>query len=346
MLTLASLIVVVAGLKAASALFLPILVALFLSLLCIPPMNRLQELGVPSWLAITVVICGATLIVFLVSLVIASSISEFQGKIPHYRSRIDEMVNQVVAWLNARGFKVSRGELVGQGDTGELMNRATEAMQAVLTMLSNVLLVVLTMIFILFEANSFKTKMRHALGSESDLSDFDVMTERIRKYLAIKTWVSLATGLAAGLLCWGAGVDFPWLWALIAFLFNFVPNIGSIVAAVFPVLLALIDRGLGTALFVTTGYALINLVIGNMIEPRLMGQRLGLSTLVVFLSLLFWGWVWGPVGMLLSVPLTVILKIALEHSDDFRWVAVMLGPAPEAPPVNRQRTKPVVPDKS
>jgi len=357
LLSLACLVILIAGLKAASALMLPILVALFLSLLCIPPMNRLQEMGLPDWLAVALVITGATLVVILLTIVLANSASDFQARIPHYRNKLDGIVDNGLRWLNARGLKIERSELFGdRGDAGSIMNQAAEGMKALLGVLSNVLLVVLTMIFILFEAKTFKRKMQDAFGRDSDLSAFDVLTQRIRKYLAIKTWVSLGTGVCAGLVCWAAGVDFPFVWALVAFLFNFVPNIGSVLAAIFPVLLALTDRGWGTALLVASGYAAINLIIGNMIEPRWMGQRLGLSTLVVFLSLLFWGWVWGPVGTLLSVPLTVIVKIALEHTNDFRWIAVVLGPPiepadevalpDETDPPDRQPAAPVLPDQS
>jgi predicted PurR-regulated permease PerM len=154
----------------------------------------------------------------------------------------------------------------------------------------------------------------------------------VHDYVFLKAIVSAGTGVLISLLMWALGVDFPLLWGLIAFMFNFVPNIGSVIAAVPAVLLALVQHGVGVAAGVGVGYIAINLVVGNVIEPKLMGEKLGLSTLVVFLSLVFWGWLWGPVGMLLSVPLTVIVKIALEHSDDFRWVAILLGPSDDDPP--------------
>ena len=124
------------------------------------------------------------------------------------------------------------------------------------------------------------------------------------------------------------GLGFPLLWGLVAFIFNYIPNLGSILAAIPPVLLALVQFGPARAAVVAVGYLVINIGLANFLEPYLMGRRLGLSTLVVFLSLVFWGWVWGPVGMLLSVPLTVIVKIALENTKDFRWVAIMLGANP------------------
>jgi AI-2 transport protein TqsA len=125
------------------------------------------------------------------------------------------------------------------------------------------------------------------------------------------------------------GVDYPIMWGMLAFAFNFIPNIGSIIAAVPAVLLAVVQLGPGSALEAAACYVAINMVVGNVIEPRFMGKGLGLSTLVVFLSLLFWGWVFGPIGMLLSVVLTMTLKMLLESSEETRWMALLLEPNPE-----------------
>ena len=153
---------------------------------------------------------------------------------------------------------------------------------------------------------------------------FGIMVKQVQRYLAIKTLISVATGICVGLWVSLLGLGFPLLWGLVAAIFNYIPNLGSILAAIPPVLFAIVQFGPGHAAVVAIGYLVINVVFANFLEPYLMGRRLGLSTLVVFLSLVFWGWVWGPVGMLLSVPLTVIIKIALENTEDFRWLAVML----------------------
>jgi len=150
--------------------------------------------------------------------------------------------------------------------------------------------------------------------------------ESVNRYLIIKTAVSIATGAAVTLWLTILGVDYPILWGVVAFLFNFVPNIGSIIAAVPALLLALVQLGPEAVLYTGAGYVVINLVVGNAVEPRFMGRGVGLSTLVVFVSLVFWGWTLGLVGMLLSVPLTMIVKIALESKDETRWIAVLLGP--------------------
>lgn len=331
-LGLAGFVLVVAGFRAAAELILPILVALFLALLAVPPMRRLERHGVPSVLAMTIVVTAATMFVLLISIVIGRSITEFQDALPFYQARLNEIFVDAVAWLSGRGVEIDTATIISRLDSGSIMRLVGNTVSGLLAALSNVVLVMLTMVFMLLEAQSLAGKIRAAMGNpDADLSEFSTAAQRVQKYLAIKAWVSLVTGLLVAILCAACGVDFPLLWALIAFLFNFVPNIGSIIAAVPAVLLTLVVHGPGRALIVSLGYLAINMVLGNIIEPRFMGQRLGLSTLVVFLSMLFWGWVWGPLGMLLSVPLTVILKILLEHSDDFRWLSVLLGPGGEPP---------------
>ena len=329
----AGVVVIIAGLKAAADLMIPVILALFLALLCIPPMRRLQTHRVPPWASIVIVVAGATIVLFLVAAVIGQSINQFQESLPDYRQRLDTVIRDGITWLNARGMKIEADEITSALDTGSIMQLVGDTASGLLAALSNLLLVLLTMIFMLLEANGVPAKLRAALGNpDADLGNFAVAAERVQRYLAIKAGVSLATGACATLLCLALGVDFPFLWGLMAFLFNFVPNIGSIIAAIPVVLLALIQLGFGDALLVAAGYFAINMIIGNFIEPRVMGRQLGLSTLVVFLSMLFWGWVWGPVGMLLSVPLTVIVKIGLEHSQDFGWLAVLLGPGELAEP--------------
>jgi predicted PurR-regulated permease PerM len=192
-------------------------------------------------------------------------------------------------------------------------------------LLADTFLIVLTVVFILLEASTLPAKA--AAVSENmrvPLSGFRRFAESVNRYLAIKTLMSLATGLSVTVWLAVQGVDFPLLWGLLAFLLNYVPNIGSFIAAIPAALLAFIQNGLSGLLLTVLGYTVINVVFGNLVEPRLMGRRLGLSPLVVFLSLVFWGWMFGAVGMLVSVPLTMVLKIALESRDETRWMAILL----------------------
>ncbi|MBX3439358.1 MAG: AI-2E family transporter, partial [Planctomycetaceae bacterium] len=200
-------------------------------------------------------------------------------------------------------------------------------MRAFSGVLSQALLIVVMTIFLLAEGATFPRKLEAVAGAtRSRLSDVQRITDDVNHYMAIKTGTSLLTGGFVALALWMLKIDFAVLWGLTAFLLNYVPNIGSIIAAVPAVLLALLQYGFGMALVVTGVYLAVNMAIGYFIEPRWMGRGLGLSTLVVFVSLVFWGWVLGPVGMVISVPLTMAVKIALEGGEETRWIAVLMGP--------------------
>ena len=143
--------------------------------------------------------------------------------------------------------------------------------------------------------------------------------------MAIKTIVSGITGLVIFISLSILNVDYAILWGIIAFFFNFIPNIGSILAAIPAVLLSFLQFDISIMLLVVLIYGIVNIVMGNIIEPKYLGKELGLSTLVVFISLVFWGWLLGPVGMILSIPLTIIAKIILENNESTRWVAILLS---------------------
>jgi predicted PurR-regulated permease PerM len=207
------------------------------------------------------------------------------------------------------------------------MNLAAGLLTSIGGLLTNAFLIVLTLVFILLEAWSFPEKVRRAFGSaEVTLNRFEEFASKLNRYVAIKTAMSLATGLTVGIWVTIMGVDWAILWGLLAFLLNYIPNLGSIFAAVPAVLLALIQHGVGRAAIVIVGYLVINIVISNLLEPRFMGRGLGLSTLAVFSSLVIWAWIFGPVGMLMAVPLTITLKIAFEGGSQTRWIGVLLGP--------------------
>ena len=332
LMTLAAAVVVVAGLKATSAILLPVLVAVFLAVLSIPPVAWLQRHRVPDKLAVFLVFLGVIVAFMLVSGIVGNSIQGFIKNIPHYELLLEQKLASPIEFLEQKGLKVSETTLREHLDVGQVMSFAGTAVSALGGMLSNMVFVLLTVVFIMGEATGFPRKMKAALGNpDADLERFGRVVDDMNGYLFIKTMASFVTAVLAIIILYFVGVDYPFLWGLIAFLFNFIPTLGSIIAAVPPILLALIQFGWERALIVLIGYLTINMVMGNVVEPKLMGRRLGLSTLVVFLSMVFWGWVWGPVGMVLSVPLTMLLKIMLEHSDDLKWLAVMLGTGTDTP---------------
>ncbi len=331
LVTLAALVVVIAGAKAAQELLVPFLLAFFISIICAGPFYWLQQRKIPASVALLLVIIIVMSGGLVVLTLVGTSVNDFTNQLPFYQEKLRSQTLVLFDWLSRHGVKVSREILLQHFDPGALMQSAAGMLATAGGVLTNSFLILLTVIFILLEAAGMPNKLRAALSdADSSLASFEKFVSSVRQYLVIKTLVSFATGavVAIGLIV--LGLDYALLWGLIAFLLNYVPNIGSILAAVPAILLAVVQLGPLYALFVALLYLLTNVVMGNAVEPRLMGQRLGLSALVVFLSLVFWGWVLGPVGMLLSVPLTMIVKIALEVNLSTRWLAILLGSDPPA----------------
>lgn len=321
----ASSVVVLAGLKAAQSLVIPFLLAVFLAVICTPAVRWLTARSVPASLAVLVVVVILLAVFSGFGAVVGGSIDDFASFATQYQERFDGLVNSASEWLAARDIDPESLDILNSVQPGKLMNMLGRVLKNLAAVLSNLFLIILAMIFMLLEAASFPVKVKAAVGeAQFDVQNIGKIVIQIQHYLGIKTATSLATGIFVGLWTAVLGLDFAVVWGLLAFLLNYVPNIGSIIAAVPPILLAVVQNGLGFAALIAIGYVVVNVAIGNFIEPFLMGRTLGLSTLVVFLSLVFWGWMWGSIGMLLSVPLTMIIKILFENTDDLQWVAVML----------------------
>jgi predicted PurR-regulated permease PerM len=335
-MTLAGLVILIAGLQAAEPIIVPFLLSMFLAMTGVPLLTRLRKWGVPRSVAIVLVVLAMGVVLVGLGSVVASTVSAFQGELPRYEARLSQLMMSLQEWLSGRGLEISveeslQAELVSLFNRDLLLLWGGNILSSVANIVSTSVLVVLTAIFMLSEAAGLPAKMQAAFGrSGGSRLELSGVVTQVHRYLIIKTVVSLITGLLLGLWVWILGVDFPVLWGLLAFVLNYIPNIGSILAAGPPVVLALImpEGGVGLALAAILGYLTVNIVVGSIVEPTWMGERLGLSTLVVFLSLVFWGWVWGGVGMLLSVPLTMIAKILLQNSDDLRWIAVLMDKAP------------------
>ncbi len=328
----ASVVVVIAGLRAASSIIVPFMIAVFVAMISVPLQTWLLARKVPTSLAVLLTVLADMLVLVGLGFLIAGSFQGFTEAAPRYLARLTALARALIQWVNSFGIgEISSEAVTSMLNTGMVLDILNNAVRGAAAVLSNFVLIFLTITFILLEAAGFPLKLERARGHLSQSSDrFDKIKKDVQQYLVVKTLVSLITGLLVGISLGLIGLDFPVLWGLLAFMLNYVPNLGSIIAAVPPVLLAIIQFGsAGPAIAVAVVFVIVNMVLGNIVEPNLMGRRLGMSTLVVFLSLVFWGWVWGPVGMLLSVPLTMIVKIMLENTRDLRWIAVLLGPSKE-----------------
>ncbi len=322
---LSALVIIIAGLKAASEIVVPFMLSVFIAIICAPFLAALRHRGVPTWIAVTIIMLLILISVGSLGIFVGASLDGFYKELPTYKIRMTQELGGIIELLNRFGVEVSTEQLRGYFDPSVLMQVVANTLSGLGNVLTNTFLVIMTVVFLLFEAADFPEKLSHALGdARSSLKNFKDFASAVNRYLAIKTIVSILTGCVVSLWLFILGVDFPILWGVSAFFLNFVPNIGSIIAAIPAVMLAFVQLGGFAAGLTALGYVVINLVVGNVIEPRYMGKGLGLSTLVVFLSLLLWGWVFGPVGMLLSIPLTIIVKIAMEANPKTHWVAVIL----------------------
>ena len=322
----AAVVVVLAGVKAASAIMVPFLLSMFIAIACSPLINWASRYRIPRWLSVTLVILLIIVIGFMLAGLVGQSLTEFRQNLPIYQAQLSKEFVWIVEQLRYFNIFIDKELILAHLDPGTAISVATNFISGLGGVLSNLFLIILTVIFMLFEAESIPKRVHVALRDPSmKLHHIDRFLQSVKDYLGIKSLVSLATGTLIGVWLFFLGVDHFMLWAVLAFLLNFIPNIGSIIAAIPAVLVAFLEFGLAKAGLTGLGFIVVNMLMGNVIEPRYMGRGLGLSTLVVFLSLIFWGWLLGSVGMLLSVPLTMIVKIALESREETMWLAVLLS---------------------
>ncbi|MCE8018299.1 AI-2E family transporter [Halomonas sp. MCCC 1A17488] len=328
-LALAALVVIIAGIRAGADLIIPILLGLFIAVICTSPVNWLHRLGLGLRLAVVVTLLVIGGFLSLVGLLAVNAFGTFIEALPGIEGRLYEHYLNLLDSLAAMGLAIDPDTLAGLVEPEDESGWLTALLGGLGNLLMQSVVVALLVIFMLFETLSFRRKVARALDNpEASLQRFQEFSQTLKRYLAVKTFVSLLTGVMAWLACLLAGVGFPLLWGVLAFALNYIPNIGSAIAAVPPVLLLLVaqDGGLLPAFGLAMAYLAINFVLGNLVEPRLMGRALGLSAFVAFLSLVVWGWLLGVVGMLLSVVLTMTLKIALDSHPQTRWIAYLLGP--------------------
>ena len=319
----ASIIIILAALKMAAAIVVPFLLASFIAIIIAPLYSWLIQKKVPTVLALLAVVGGLVIIFSLLGVLVGTSVQSFSANMPVYEAKLHIQLSSLTEMLSRYGL--IQGDLKSIFDPARLMQYSATVLKGAGSVLTNSFMIFLIIVFMLLESTQFAKKLDIADGERETMKHVTEVLTKIKRYMALKAVISLATGIIVTVVLMAIGLDYAVLWGLVAFLFNFIPNIGSILAAVPAVLLALVQLGTFGALEVGAVYLAINVLIGSIIEPRIMGQGLGISTLVVFLSLIFWGWLLGPVGMLLSIPLTIMIKILLHTSETTRWLAILIG---------------------
>ncbi|WP_456399716.1 AI-2E family transporter [Persephonella sp.] len=324
LLSVASVIIIIAGLKAAQDLVVQFLLALFFAIMFLPVFKHLNALKIPKSLSLFFIILINLLFIYLLSLTIITSVGELRKNLSDYQQKLNTYINEGYKIFEKLGIPLPENINLDILNPNLILQFMSNSLLSFGNILANAIFIIILTVFILLESDMFAQKLKKISKGRKASLLIDQFFESVIKYMKIKTIVSIITGFFAWIFLFLLGVDFALLWGVLTFLLNFIPTIGSIIAAIPPILIALIDGGFATALLVAVWYLAINMVIGNIIEPKFMGRGVGLSPLVVLLSLVFWGWVLGTVGMFLSIPLTVIAKMAFELRDETKWIAILM----------------------
>lgn len=323
----ASVIIVLAGIKSAASIAIPFLLALFISIILSPFYNYFNQKGIPNSLSLAFVMTLFVMFLVLVVKLIGTSVQEFSSNIGFYENQLSGSLNKVTEILASLGIELPKDEITSIINPKQIMQLSSAIVQGIGSMFTNGFVILLSVIFMMLESEHFVSKIAYSANDNRVSEHIEEILNKIKRYMVLKALISIFTGFVIWIALLIVGTDYAFLWAVLAFMLNFIPNIGSIIAAVPAVFLTLIQLGSVSALIVSFIYVAVNVIIGSVVEPKIMGKGLGLSTLVVFLSLLFWGWLLGIVGMLLSIPLTIMAKIALDANENTRWISVLLGTA-------------------
>lgn len=324
---MAAVVIIIGGLKTISHIITPFLLASFLAIICLPPLAWMQRKGIPSWISFLLLFFTVGFSFFLLFIAIKGTAESLVLKAPLYQDRLAAQLHGLREFASQRGIPPEFiPHSIPLPTASTLTGLARNLAAALGQFTAYTFFVLLVFMFLLLEERSIVSRIEAAFPNRKRVRVRSRHFFRsVNRYLAIKTTASIATGLFVGIGLIFIGVDFPILWAVLAGLLNFIPTIGSIIAAIPAVLIAFLGLGVTEGLLTLTLYVAVNTIIGSIIEPRFMGQTLGLSPVIVLVSLMLWGWVFGPVGMLLSILLTMILKLALDSSPQTRWLGVLLS---------------------
>ncbi len=323
----AGLVIVIAGVRSASSIIAPLLLASFIAAVSLPVLEWLRQRGARTGLAIlAVVMLAASILAFFVWIVVRT-VAEVRLELPNYVEKALAYEQTVRIWLEDMGVQGRASYFQEFVQPERLLDIVTMAARNITSVLALFLVILLYLVFILAESVELPRKIRHVFGSGGNaFSGAATAVRQVQRYLALKTVISLVTGATIGIGAWLLGVDFALFWGFLAFALNYIPTIGSIIAAVPAVAVALLQFGPGRALGLAAIFLSVNVIVGNFADPILVGRQLRLSPIIVLVSLVFWGWTLGLTGMFLAVPLTIAVRIALQNTPSLARYAALLGP--------------------
>jgi len=321
-------ILVVWALKATQPVSMPLAFAFFISVLVYPLQRRFNRY-MPRWLSLALVLLLLLAIVGVAIGALVLSAGIIEPKVPEYANQLQSMLESARSWAEARSIPVPQFSSPGS-NVNQFTQEAIGGIRNLLTTLSLSVLIISMLTLLLLEVGQYKEKARQAFPSRSGarlIDAVDSMSDKLRRYLLVMTFTSVLTGILTIAWCFILGVDLAFVWGLVAFILNYVPTLGSIIAVIPPTLVALIFNGVGRGIATLVGLAAIQLAMGNFVDPRLQGKTLQLSPFVALVSIVFWGWVWGIPGAILGVPMTIAIILFCQEFEPTRGVAIVLGEA-------------------
>lgn len=325
LLAAAALVIVIAGMKAANSLIAPFLMAVFVAIVFAPSLFWLERKGVPHSLSVLIVLTLIGLVGTLIVLWLGNSLAEISSILPGYKAKLTILYVQFQTWLGSWGVKLPEIQALNILNPDNLVKMLNTLLNSLSGLVGDALIVFIAVLFLMIDITRVPSKLKSLFDQpEKSMPYLVKFSDTVIRYLALKSITSAITSVFVAILLWYFNYDFIALWAVLAFLLNFIPYLGSALAAAAPIMIGLIDHSGVTAIWVAIGYVAINILVGQIIETRLIGTTLNLSSFVVFVSLTFWGWVLGPVGMFLSIPLTMLLLIGLQSNDNTRRYATLL----------------------
>jgi predicted PurR-regulated permease PerM len=323
LLVMAAVVIVLAGIKLSAVILVPFLLALFLATILSPLFLWLKKLGLGDILPLIIIVLLLLLMITSLAILVGSSVQDFTQNVPFYETKLKSDLSALLETVNSWGLHIPKEDILNLFQTDSIMRYIATTLKSLGSLLTNSFMIIITIIFMLLEISQFRFKFNQT--NSNSLKQLTEISDNIKHYILLKSLTSAATGIIITIILEITGIHYAILWGLLAFILNFIPNIGSIIAAVPAVLMAIIQYDFTTATMIVIAYLVVNILIGSIIEPKILGKGLGLSALIVFLSLIFWGWLLGPIGMILSVPLTIMIKIALDTKEDTKWIAILLG---------------------
>ena len=322
----ASFVVIIAGVKMASQVVVILFLAIFISSIFSTLLKVLQKKHIPRLFSYFIILLIVSGIGVMLAYVINLSLNDFLTNLPTYEEKLKNTILNLLHFAQDSGIQIDKAKIMGALNFNSFFGFTTNIIGSIGTFLSKFLLVVIGVAFILAESKSFQTKLRVIFRNNAKkLEHFNLFSFNIQKYFVVKSFTSFLTGFIITIVLTLFGVDYPVLWGVIAMLFNFVPVVGSIIASIPAVLLTFMNLDINTTIWVIVLYVIINISISNILEPKLMGKELGLSPLVIFFSLIFWGYILGIVGMFLAVPITMTLKIAFDSNTSTHWLGILMS---------------------